>query len=131
MRSGRVDGFRSSTHICDGICHGQCTNPDALRPIVPFAGFAQGLLDSWNLQRDLGSHQRARSVVAMHPDSAFLVADNEGPLHQSNLFYAIATVISTLNIITVFCIPIPILWKLKMSTARKWSLAAAFLVGTL
>lgn len=86
MRSGAVDGFRSSTHICDGIRYGRCTNPDALRPIVPFAGSAQSLLDYWNFQRGLGIHQFDGFVVAMPSDSAFLVADNEGPLHQSKHF---------------------------------------------
>lgn len=65
------------------------------------------------------------------PVSRFWAPETQGHCINQNNFYAAATVIATLNILVVFCIPIPIIWKLKISTPRKWSLAFAFTVGTL
>lgn len=55
----------------------------------------------------------------------------KGHCIQQNDFYAVATVIATVEILTVFFIPIPIIWKLKISPSRRWSLAIAFTVGIL
>lgn len=81
-----LDGFRSSNRLRDSICHGQYTNRDTLHPHIPREGIAQGLLDCWHLQPGMGSHQPDCFVNAMHSDSAFLVPDYQGPLHQSKQF---------------------------------------------
>lgn len=70
-------------------------------------------------------------VVQCVPVPKFWAPTTHGYCINQNTFYAVATVISTLNILMVFSIPIPILWKLQISTSRKWSLAAAFGIGTL
>ena len=69
-------------------------------------------------------------VVQCIPIPKFWAPTISGFCINQNTFYAVATVIATLNILVVFSIPIPILWKLQISTPRKWSLAAAFGIGT-
>ncbi|MCJ1265139.1 hypothetical protein MMC22_005014 [Lobaria immixta] len=48
---------------------------------------------------------------------------------QANHYYAAAAAISMIMIIAVFCLPLPILWKLQISKGRKVGLATAFAVG--
>lgn len=50
---------------------------------------------------------------------------------RANQYYAAAAAISMIMIIVVFCLPLPILFKLKISKGRKVGLATAFAVGAL
>lgn len=50
---------------------------------------------------------------------------------QANEYYAAAAAISMVLLIAIFCLPLPIVWKLRVSTSRKWGLALAFGVGAL
>lgn len=65
------------------------------------------------------------------PIPHFWAPNTKGHCIDQNDFYAVATVIATVNILVIFCIPIPIVWKLKVSTSKKWSLAIAFTLGTM
>lgn len=51
-------------------------------------------------------------------------------IHE-NQYYAAACSISMINIIVVFCLPLPIIWKLHISRSKKWSLVIAFCIGVL
>lgn len=46
-------------------------------------------------------------------------------------FYEGAGVIGMANILVVYFVPLPILWKLQITSHRKRSLAVAFMIGSL
>ena len=46
-----------------------------------------------------------------------------------NKYYAASCSISMINIIGVFLLPLPIIWKLHISASKKWSLMLAFCIG--
>lgn len=48
---------------------------------------------------------------------------------DENKFYAAGCSISMINIIAVFFLPLPIIWKLQISRSKKWSLMLAFCIG--
>lgn len=50
---------------------------------------------------------------------------------RANQYYAAAAAISMFLLIAVFCLPLPIVWKLQVSKGRKWGLALTFGVGAL
>lgn len=50
---------------------------------------------------------------------------------KANQYYSAAAAISMIMIIFVFCLPLPILWKLRISNGRKLGLSVAFAIGAL
>ena len=54
-----------------------------------------------------------------------------GTCIKQNQYYAVAATISMVMIIAVFCLPLPIVWKLQVSAGRRWGLVVAFAVGAL
>ena len=50
---------------------------------------------------------------------------------NANDFYFAMGLISTGNLVTVLFLPVPIIWKLHVSSARKFGLAFVFTIGAL
>ena len=50
---------------------------------------------------------------------------------NSDAFYFLSSVTSTVSVITVLCLPLPIVWKLQVSTSKKTGLAISFTIGAL
>lgn len=59
--------------------------------------------------------------------------DREPPSHciNANDFYVIVGAVSMVAIIVIFCLPLPIIRTLHVSTAKKWGLAFSFTMGVL
>ena len=54
-----------------------------------------------------------------------------GECINSDAFYFSSSLISTLTIVTVLFLPLPIIWKLHTSATRKTGLAISFTIGAL
>lgn len=55
----------------------------------------------------------------------------EGHCINQNILYSVAGFICLVNILVIYCIPLPVIMKLQVNRSRKWAYSIAFTVGSL
>lgn len=64
------------------------------------------------------------------PVPKFWNPEIEGHCINQNILYSVAGFICLMNILVVYCVPLPVIMRLQINRSRKWAYAIAFTIGS-